>query len=154
MHISCLLDILHNNSTILLLLDHTPHNADHNVIKHMEQDAYIKMILGIILGVGVMLDILYCQAPPRPPNNSSQAADASAATNTQRLQTAGSIFSHAGESCSGTNLDCNECAICLKKFKNGEVCRLLVSCKHTFHRSCIDEWLSKASHCPLCRAQV
>lgn len=51
------------------------------------------------------------------------------------------------------------CAICLDDcIEKGQELRELVSCKHVFHRECIDRWiLSKPLHslkCPLCRGPV
>ncbi|XP_021807234.1 E3 ubiquitin-protein ligase ATL42-like [Prunus avium] len=47
-----------------------------------------------------------------------------------------------------------ECAVCLSKFEDIEVLRLLPKCKHAFHISCIDHWLEKHSSCPLCRHRI
>ncbi|KAH7511957.1 hypothetical protein FEM48_Zijuj12G0039100 [Ziziphus jujuba var. spinosa] len=47
-----------------------------------------------------------------------------------------------------------ECAVCLSKFEDFEVLRLLPKCKHAFHIDCIDHWLEKHSSCPLCRHRV
>ncbi|KAM2062964.1 hypothetical protein ACFX16_026580 [Malus domestica] len=47
-----------------------------------------------------------------------------------------------------------ECAVCLSKFEDIEILRLLPKCKHAFHISCIDNWLEKHSSCPLCRHRV
>ena len=47
-----------------------------------------------------------------------------------------------------------ECAVCLSKFEDIEVLRLLPKCKHAFHINCIDYWLEKHSSCPLCRHRV
>ncbi|GJZ89295.1 putative RNA-directed DNA polymerase, eukaryota, reverse transcriptase zinc-binding domain protein, partial [Tanacetum coccineum] len=44
-----------------------------------------------------------------------------------------------------------ECVVCLSKFEDSEVLRLLPKCKHAFHMKCIDEWLERHSTCPLCR---
>ncbi|GJX35287.1 E3 ubiquitin protein ligase ATL42-like protein [Tanacetum coccineum] len=44
-----------------------------------------------------------------------------------------------------------ECVVCLSKFEDSEVLRLLPKCKHAFHMKCIDEWLESHSTCPLCR---
>ncbi|KAL3500576.1 hypothetical protein ACH5RR_039669 [Cinchona calisaya] len=44
-----------------------------------------------------------------------------------------------------------ECAVCLSKFEETDVLRLLPRCKHAFHRNCIDKWLENHSSCPLCR---
>ncbi|KAG1346769.1 RING-H2 finger protein ATL40 [Cocos nucifera] len=48
----------------------------------------------------------------------------------------------------------DECAICLTVIEEGEMVRLLPSCRHVFHVSCIDTWLSSNSTCPVCRAGV
>lgn len=48
----------------------------------------------------------------------------------------------------------SDCAICLDDFKYGDECRMFVSCNHGFHRACIDEWLARNGHCPLCRGSI
>ncbi|OIW15971.1 hypothetical protein TanjilG_04506 [Lupinus angustifolius] len=47
-----------------------------------------------------------------------------------------------------------ECAVCLSKFEDVEILRLLPKCKHAFHTDCIDHWLEKHSSCPICRHKV
>ncbi|XP_073152154.1 E3 ubiquitin-protein ligase ATL42-like [Henckelia pumila] len=47
-----------------------------------------------------------------------------------------------------------ECAVCLSKFEDVEVLRLLPKCQHVFHIGCIDQWLERHSTCPLCRRKV
>ncbi|XP_041006572.1 E3 ubiquitin-protein ligase ATL42-like [Juglans microcarpa x Juglans regia] len=47
-----------------------------------------------------------------------------------------------------------ECSVCLSKFEDAEILRLLPKCKHAFHIECIDNWLVKHSSCPLCRHRV
>ncbi|GAB2268304.1 hypothetical protein Dimus_003275, partial [Dionaea muscipula] len=47
-----------------------------------------------------------------------------------------------------------ECAVCLSRFEDIEILRLLPKCKHAFHIDCIDEWLDRHSTCPLCRQAV
>ncbi|CAN8271054.1 unnamed protein product [Cochlearia groenlandica] len=44
-----------------------------------------------------------------------------------------------------------ECSVCLSKFEDVEILRLLPKCKHAFHISCIDTWLEQHATCPLCR---
>lgn len=44
-----------------------------------------------------------------------------------------------------------ECAVCLSRFEDTELLRLLPKCRHAFHMSCIDKWLEMHSSCPLCR---
>lgn len=47
-----------------------------------------------------------------------------------------------------------ECSVCLENFKNGETCKMLPKCNHSFHSECIDSWLLKTAACPICRASV
>lgn len=47
-----------------------------------------------------------------------------------------------------------ECAVCLSKFQDIEILRLLPKCKHAFHINCVDQWLERHSNCPLCRHKV
>lgn len=47
-----------------------------------------------------------------------------------------------------------ECPVCLSVFADGEEIRQLSVCKHSFHVSCIDLWLSNHSNCPICRATI
>lgn len=42
-----------------------------------------------------------------------------------------------------------ECAVCLSKFEDTEILRLLPKCRHAFHMSCIDQWLEGHASCPL-----
>ncbi|KAK9688927.1 hypothetical protein RND81_09G022600 [Saponaria officinalis] len=49
---------------------------------------------------------------------------------------------------------CNECAICLDDFEEGEVCRVLVNCSHMFHSKCVDDWLTNNQKCPNCRSDI
>ncbi|KAJ7519469.1 hypothetical protein O6H91_20G039800 [Diphasiastrum complanatum] len=52
------------------------------------------------------------------------------------------------------NKDGLECAVCLSKYDDCEVLRLLPKCKHAFHVDCVDTWLLAHSTCPLCRCCV
>lgn len=47
-----------------------------------------------------------------------------------------------------------ECSVCLSKFEDIEILRLLPACKHAFHIDCVDKWFEKHSTCPLCRHKV
>lgn len=47
-----------------------------------------------------------------------------------------------------------ECAVCLSRFEDTEVLRLLPKCKHAFHLECVDRWLENHSSCPLCRHKI
>jgi len=43
------------------------------------------------------------------------------------------------------------CSICQQSFNDSDITRLLNTCKHIFHLTCIDTWLSEHSTCPSCR---
>lgn len=68
-----------------------------------------------------------------------------------------SLFASSSSSSSG-NSDSNNstrneekrCEICLEKYEVGDELRTL-PCFHRFHKYCIDQWLSTASTCPLCK---
>lgn len=47
-----------------------------------------------------------------------------------------------------------DCAVCLSKFHNNDLLRLLPRCCHAFHVDCIDTWLRSNLSCPLCRSAV
>lgn len=43
-----------------------------------------------------------------------------------------------------------QCVICLNDFEAADRVRRL-PCDHVFHVACVDEWLGRDAHCPLCR---
>ncbi|CAM0953433.1 unnamed protein product [Alopecurus aequalis] len=47
-----------------------------------------------------------------------------------------------------------ECAVCLARFDDADLLRLLPRCRHAFHLDCVDRWLASSASCPLCRARV
>lgn len=47
-----------------------------------------------------------------------------------------------------------DCAVCLCEFNENDKLRLLPTCSHAFHLSCIDTWLLSNSSCPLCRGTL
>lgn len=42
----------------------------------------------------------------------------------------------------------NPCSVCLEKLSTDNTA---LSCGHTYHKKCIDEWLLKSQTCPICR---
>lgn len=46
------------------------------------------------------------------------------------------------------------CTICLEAFEIGTWYKKLPKCQHSFHATCIDEWLSTRAACPVCREEV
>jgi hypothetical protein len=58
----------------------------------------------------------------------------------------------------GTNnnnsaIEAQACPICLTDLQIGDEARLL-TCKHLFHRACVDEWLHVNATCPTCRKAI
>ncbi len=47
----------------------------------------------------------------------------------------------------------DKCTICQFEFTENELLRKL-SCGHLYHRSCVDEWLTKEKKCPVCKLEV
>ncbi|XP_010540971.1 PREDICTED: E3 ubiquitin-protein ligase ATL42-like [Tarenaya hassleriana] len=47
-----------------------------------------------------------------------------------------------------------ECSVCLSRFEDVEILRLLPKCRHAFHIGCIDQWLEQHASCPLCRNRI
>ncbi|KAE8037553.1 hypothetical protein FH972_010134 [Carpinus fangiana] len=45
-----------------------------------------------------------------------------------------------------------DCAICLSEFEEREAVKMIPFCKHVFHPTCIDTWLSSHVTCPVCRS--
>ena len=54
----------------------------------------------------------------------------------------------------GDELIGTSCDICMEEFKLKEYKRIIPSCKHYFHKKCIDKWLKKKSTCPICRKEL
>ncbi|CAH2058383.1 unnamed protein product [Thlaspi arvense] len=47
-----------------------------------------------------------------------------------------------------------ECAVCLSLLEEKDAARMLPNCKHVFHVTCVDTWLTTHSTCPICRTEV
>lgn len=45
------------------------------------------------------------------------------------------------------------CTICLAEYQDEELMRKL-PCDHAYHSECIDKWLNRVNHCPLCRKEA
>lgn len=43
------------------------------------------------------------------------------------------------------------CSICSKIMSTNHECTIITNCNHYFHRSCIEQFLSKTSECPTCK---
>ncbi|KAF7844978.1 E3 ubiquitin-protein ligase ATL4 [Senna tora] len=67
------------------------------------------------------------------------------------LFTFSSITRRASAAANGGDGDC---AVCLSKFEQRDLLRLLPLCCHAFHAECIDIWLQSNLTCPLCRSAI
>jgi len=47
-----------------------------------------------------------------------------------------------------------ECTICTSAYADYDIISILTSCKHSFHKQCIDEWLREKRECPICRVKL
>ncbi|KAF8094744.1 hypothetical protein N665_0354s0033 [Sinapis alba] len=54
----------------------------------------------------------------------------------------------------GDDVSPTECAVCLSLFEEKDTARMLPNCKHMFHVTCVDTWLTSCSTCPICRTEV
>ncbi|KAG2244005.1 hypothetical protein Bca4012_035050 [Brassica carinata] len=54
----------------------------------------------------------------------------------------------------GDDVSAMECAVCLTLLEKKETARMLPNCKHVFHMTCVDTWLTTCSTCPICRTEV
>lgn len=45
------------------------------------------------------------------------------------------------------------CVVCMEDIRHNSN-RMTLECEHTFHRSCIVEWLSRLRQCPTCRFEI
>ena len=98
-------------------------------------------------------------APPpstrlRITRRSSAAAAAAATAQGSGGGGSSSQGSGGGGRSSSENLTEQSCCICLETFAAGNSVRRL-PCRHLFHATCIDEWLTTSSDiCPECNQQV
>jgi len=47
----------------------------------------------------------------------------------------------------------NSCICCMSDYENGDELRRL-TCFHSFHKDCIDEWLKENHKCPICKIDL
>lgn len=51
------------------------------------------------------------------------------------------------------DFEAHECSICQDNLEDHHSV-ILLSCGHLFHYSCLNEWVSRAQMCPICRKQI
>ncbi|KAK9061331.1 hypothetical protein SSX86_018511 [Deinandra increscens subsp. villosa] len=48
----------------------------------------------------------------------------------------------------------SQCIVCLSEYHADDTLRILPSCEHFFHSTCIDIWLQQHYTCPVCRVSL
>ena len=90
---------------------------------------------------------------PTDPNNTHQGRPSGASpeliNNSSTMETL-----ETKESISKLTENQSTCNICLEELKEGDTIRKLNHCSHTFHKDCIDEWLSRVPACPICKHEL
>lgn len=51
------------------------------------------------------------------------------------------------------NPNADSCVICFEAYKPNEIVRIL-TCKHFFHKNCIDPWILAHGTCPMCKCDI
>lgn len=92
--------------------------------------------------------------PAKPPV-ATQADVTSAGGIFRLVEYAGSLVAEALEGDQTISIgETERCLICLSDYEAAEEVRQLSSCKHIYHKECIDQWLTTGRNsCPLCRGQ-
>ena len=73
---------------------------------------------------------------------------------TQDLKTLPSFDYSIQRMAMAVRMTSSDCAVCLERFRDGDRCRNLPSCGHSFHQDCVDRWLMRSPACPICRRGV
>lgn len=47
----------------------------------------------------------------------------------------------------------DSCVVCFEPYKPNDIVRIL-TCKHVFHRNCIDPWILARGTCPMCKCDI
>ncbi|KAM1040146.1 hypothetical protein ACFX2I_029389 [Malus domestica] len=99
-------------------------------------------------------NVLHLNQPPSPNLHGLIDLPPRPAAKRTPPQQASIVFTRSTTGTS-TNAATDECVICLDGFVDGQVCRLLSNCQHSFHKLCIDQWLATGKpYCPVCRAPI
>ncbi|KAK8635585.1 hypothetical protein V6N13_004316 [Hibiscus sabdariffa] len=110
------------------------------------------LIFALIVILGIILCCCHGLNPDLETGLASYSVRADRAVRASRPSTVGIIVRYKNEE--EIESRCTDCVICMEGFKDGDSCRLLVNCKHLYHQLCVDQWLVKNGHCPLCRGSV
>ncbi|KAJ8783053.1 hypothetical protein J1605_009661 [Eschrichtius robustus] len=118
---------------------------------HMPWLSHYVMSLFTFLAATVAYLFLYCAWRPRVPNSSTRRrrqikADVKKAIGQLQLQV-------LKEGDKELDPDENNCVVCFDIYKPQDVVRIL-TCKHFFHKACIDPWLLAHRTCPMCKCDI
>ncbi|XP_019605613.1 RING finger protein 148 [Rhinolophus sinicus] len=118
---------------------------------HMPWLSHYVMSLFTFLAATVAYLFLYCAWRPRAPNSSiirrrHRKADVKKAISRLQLR----VLQEGDK-----ELEPNEdsCVVCFDMYKPQDVVRVL-TCKHFFHKACIDPWLLAHRTCPMCKCDI
>ena len=118
---------------------------------HMPWLSHYVMSLFTFLAATVTYLFLYCAWRPRVSNSSTRRqrqlkADVKKAIGQLQLR----VLQDGDK-----ELDPNEdsCVVCFDMYKAQDVIRIL-TCKHFFHKTCIDPWLLAHRTCPMCKCDI
>ncbi|KAH0502908.1 RING finger protein 148 [Microtus ochrogaster] len=118
---------------------------------HMPWLSHYVMSLFTFLAATVAYLFLYCAWRPRVPNSSTRRqrpikADVKKAIGQLPLR----VLKEGDK-----ELDPNEdnCVVCFDMYKAQDVIRIL-TCRHFFHKTCIDPWLLAHRTCPMCKCDI
>lgn len=50
--------------------------------------------------------------------------------------------------------DEKKCTICWEEFSHNEKVSFVEECFHIYHSACINKWITKENHCPLCKRKI
>ncbi|PIN11683.1 hypothetical protein CDL12_15713 [Handroanthus impetiginosus] len=158
--ISLLFLLLHFISLIDVNAQNPSDSAEDSIIKNFEPSLAIVIgLLSIIFSLAFIL-LLYakfCHRTMSPNNTTHQIQDGLLRARPhlpgidKRVLETLPLFRFSWLRGSREGL---ECAVCLARFEDIEVLRLLPKCKHAFHIDCIGQWLEQHSTCPICRQTV
>eukprot|EP00257_Ricinus_communis_P023345 XP_015583295.1 RING-H2 finger protein ATL56 [Ricinus communis] len=111
----------------------------------------ITTLFFLFLGVAAILLLLATAALHHPSSSSSNSSNGLSLKDLKKLPQFRFFSRKIMKPESEASFDC---VICLEGLRQGQWCRKLAVCGHTFHRKCVDTWLVKVAACPICRTRV
>eukprot|EP00929_Paragymnodinium_shiwhaense_P090641 TRINITY_DN50805_c0_g1_i1.p1 TRINITY_DN50805_c0_g1~~TRINITY_DN50805_c0_g1_i1.p1 ORF type:complete len:536 (+),score=124.32 TRINITY_DN50805_c0_g1_i1:126-1733(+) len=91
------------------------------------------------------LETLQALLPPRGLNAETIDANTTVARYEEKTEDSSQAACRSSEQ--------SQCMVCLENFVHDDELRFL-PCFHRYHRACIDSWLARDRHCPVCKHDV